>query len=223
MPVSRKSFSTPQPMPSTGEQYVIVSQSVFSSSVTLIEKTTVNCHGVQAALLRLPSSLDSEWETVLTQLGLGHAKNIEVWPAGLAAAAWDGEGHGEWLASEHPCLAVSVDHKVDSLFVAIGNDPMHQLELKPVAPGQPTFVELPKLPVGGHVVRFSARKDPSVEAKLLGDLNVMVRIREARPWIRGISSANRSGAGCRAAAVPSRRQSSRTGTASPHGGRCTAP
>ena len=123
---------------------------------------------------------------MLRLLGLGQAKTIDVWPAGLAAVAWDGEGQGEWLASEWPCLAIRTDHPVAAIRVSMGNDP--DLELTSVKPGEPIFVELPQLPVGLHTVRIATRAGVAEEVEPLGKLNVLMRIREVQPWSPGISS-----------------------------------
>ena len=40
-----------------------------------------------AAQLELPRIISKEWEAVFQAVGLTQAKTIEVWPAGLAAAA----------------------------------------------------------------------------------------------------------------------------------------
>jgi hypothetical protein len=147
----------------------------------------LNCQGAEGAIVSLPEALNADWEETLRALGLGQAKTIEVWPAGLAAVVWDGEGHGEWLASERPCLAISTDHQVDALFLSMGGSIRQALEITPIEPGKAVFVELPQLPVGLHTVRIGVRGGPNAEAELLGDLDVVMRIREARPWAPGVS------------------------------------
>jgi hypothetical protein len=62
------------------------------------------------------------------------------------------------------------------------------IELTSIVPGEPMFVELPQLPVGLHTVRVLTRDAPTVEAEPLGSLDVVMRIREARPWSPGVSS-----------------------------------
>ncbi|MEZ5343906.1 MAG: hypothetical protein R2706_21435, partial [Acidimicrobiales bacterium] len=54
-----------------------------------------------------------------------------------------------------------------------------------IALGEPVFVELPQLPVGLHTVHVRARAAAEAEAEALGDLDVVMRIREARPWPAG--------------------------------------
>jgi hypothetical protein len=171
-----------------GERYIVVSTSgplVFTKHACPID---LQCDGAWGALLNLPSALTAEWEETLRLLSLGQAKTIEVWPAGLAAVVWDGEGHGEWLASDRPCLGIRTDHPIDALLVSMRGSTELSLELTPLVAGEPVFVELPPLPVGLHTVHVSERTRPEVQVKLLGDLDVVMRIREARPWSPGVST-----------------------------------
>ena len=146
-------------------------------------------HGADPnVLLELPDALTADWEEALRGIGLGQARTIEVWPSGLAAAVWDGEGRGEWLASERPCIAIRTDHPLDAIILTLSTEAEDSLVLRPIVPGEPVFVELPQLPVGLHTVSVSNRKDASGEAEPLGELDVLIRIREARPWSPGVSS-----------------------------------
>lgn len=170
-----------------GERYILVRASSPIEVGENAQPVDIQCEGVHGLLLTLPSALTSRWEVTLRRLGLGQARAIEVWPAGLSAVLWDGEGHGEWLASERPCLGIRSDHPIDALVVSMASRSEAPLELTPIVPGEPVFVELAALPVGLHRVRVCARDTPGVETEALGDLEVMMRIREARPWSPGVS------------------------------------
>lgn len=104
-----------------GARYIMVSTAGPVRSNGHTSPIDLSCQGVHGAILDLPQALTKDWEETLRCLGLGQAKTIEVWPAGLAAVVWDGEGHGEWLASEQPCLAICVDHPIDGLLVSMAN------------------------------------------------------------------------------------------------------
>lgn len=171
-----------------GERYILVTSSEVAESIHHVRPISLDCQGVYGVLLTLPSALTPEWEETLRCLGLAQARAIEVWPAGLSAAVWDGEGHGEWLTSERPCLAVRSDHPVDALLVLMDGSPESTLELAPVVPGEPLFFELPSLPTGLHRIRVSARAAPDAVTESLGALDVVMRIRESRPWSPGLSS-----------------------------------
>jgi len=170
-----------------GARYIIVNSARSLNSDEITESIILTCDGVYSALVDLPNALTEEWEKWLRDHGIGKAKTIEVWPAGLGAVVWDGEGYGEWIASEQPCIAIRSDHSIDSLIVSMGNEPNQSLEIAPVTPGESFFVELPELPIGLHTVNFLTRQSPYEENEPLGELDVVMRIREVRPWSPGIS------------------------------------
>lgn len=167
-----------------GQRYIVVSALGPVESSNHARAINLACEGIDGALLDVPAALTDEWEKTLRGLGLGQAKTIEVWPAGLAAVAWDGEGHGEWLASERPCLAIRSDHAIATLIVSMANG---ALEVTPVISGEPVFVELPELPIGVHTVHVCSQRNPGEGVVTLGDLDVIMRIREGRPWSPGVS------------------------------------
>lgn len=169
-----------------GECYIVVSTSAPIADDKL-QPIELGCVGVHGALFHLPPAITTDWESTLQRIGLGQARAIEVWPAGLAAAVWDGEGHGEWLASERPCLAIRTDHPIGALIISMGDASAQSMELTNIVPGEPIFVELPQLPIGLHTVRISTRKAQNSDAQRLGDLDVVMRIRAAQPWSPGIS------------------------------------
>ena len=164
-----------------GERYVLVTTAAALSPGAHVHSVQLACKGVSGVLIEVPDAIDSDLEERLQRIGLSPAKSIEVWPAGLAAVTWDGEGHGEWLASEHACLGIRSDHEIASLVVSMNTGVEMPLELMSINAGQTIFVELPQLPVGLHKVRVSTR-DQSGAIEPHGDLDVMMRIREARPW-----------------------------------------
>ena len=168
------------------QQYVLVGKDGTFTPHSLLRPAKISCEGVQAALLELPMSLNSEFEVGLQQLGIALAKTIQVWPAGLAAVVWDGEGNGEWLASERACIGIRADHPLDSLIVQLGSSSQDLLELKQLPQAEPVFVELPELPIGLHTVHISSR-DKFEATTHLGVLDVRIRVREARQWEPGLS------------------------------------
>ena len=167
-----------------GERYILISTAGPIQSNDHTNPIDFLCEGIHGAILELPQALTMDWEKLLQNLGLGQAKTIEVWPAGLAAVEWDGEGYGEWLASEQPCLAILTDHPLESLLISMSGNENPSLELTSVNSGEPIFVELPQLPVGRHSVQVSARSSTG-EIEQLEDLDVVIRIREPRPWSPG--------------------------------------
>lgn len=170
-----------------GQSYILASAIEPVRSRRHTRPIDLLCDGFHGAILELPQSLNVDWEQSLRRLELNQSRTIEVWPAGLGAVEWDGEGYGEWLASERPYLGVVADYPVGSIDISISNDVRSGLELKLLEPGEPVFIELPQLKVGMHHVRFSIHGDVAGQADQLDDLEITVRIREPRSWSPGIN------------------------------------
>ena len=164
-----------------GERYILVSTTDQVGTNGNTSPIGLNCEGVYGALLDLPQALTLDWEESLRDLGLGQARTVDVWPAGLAPVRWDGDGYGEWLAPEVPCLGILTDHPLVSLSVSMGTSANSRFELTSVKPGEPVFVEFPQLSVGVHRLHFSAQNVAGGHPGELGDLDVVIRIREERP------------------------------------------
>ena len=147
----------------------------------------MSCEDSHGVVLQLPKELSLEWEKSLQNLGLVSSKTIEVWPAGLDAVSWDGDGYAEWLTSEQPCLAISIDHPLKSVLISMNYNEIPPLELTSFHLGNPIFVELPKLSAGCHKLHVSAQSSEG-EITQIGDLSVKVRSREPRPWLPDVVS-----------------------------------
>lgn len=167
-----------------GGTYLLLRTTPFTR-MELVKSVDLACKGVFGVLLDLPNTLTYEWEHLLHQFQITQAKSIEVWPAGLAAVMWDGEGYGEWVASEHPTLAIRSDHPINGLIVSMV-DSGPSLSLAQASPGETLFIELPPLGVGLHKFRVTARSGCGVKDEAIGDLDIVMRVREVRPWLPGV-------------------------------------
>ena len=164
-----------------GEKYIVVSTSALVSSDGHTKPMDLTCKGVHASYIELPTALTDEWHEVLQQLGLEQARTVMVWPAGLSAVEWDGEGHGEWLASERPRLGIQADHPLKSVSIALDGADSEDLRISNLQPGRPAFVELPALSVGVHRLNFRIQSSPEGQTHDIDDLQAVIRIREDRP------------------------------------------
>lgn len=164
-----------------GEQYIVVSTAAPVRSDGHTNPIDLICEGAHAEVIQLPTALTTEWQRAVQKIGLGQARTVEVWPAGLSAAEWDGEGHGEWLASERPRLGIQADHPLTSVRITMNGDANSALAISSMKPGQPAFVEFPPLSVGVHRLNFSVRSSLAGETQYIDDLQAVIRIREDRP------------------------------------------
>lgn len=166
-------------------RYVLVSSDALRGRAPYSAATNVCCAGVHALALTVPEFMTEECQSHIRELGLRPARQIDLWPAGLPAAAWDGEGQGEWVGGVGPCLAARTSHTVDSIKIELTGVPGETLELKPEAVGRPIFVQLPQLPVGLYRLEVSERATPEGDYEGVGGLDILVR--EPRPWAPGVS------------------------------------
>lgn len=171
-----------------GERYILVSTDGSATAGFNSSSLNLECDGIDGRILDLPSALNEEWQDELLRLGLQQTSTIEVWPAGLGAVAWDGEGHGEWLASDRPCLAILADHPLACIALSVADDPASFLKIESIEAGRPCFVEVPRLPIGVHRIRASARQDVLGELEELGDLELTIRIQAPRRSALGTDS-----------------------------------
>lgn len=170
-----------------GHGYIIVSTSTFKQAAN-VQAIVLSCENVHGVALEVPPALSEDWTNLLHSLCLSQAKSIEVWPVGLAASRWDGEGRSAWLATERPCIAIRSDHAVASIDVSLSLENAQQLRLQSIVPGEPAFVELPQLPVGLHHLRVCALElglGAWTDQELNGELELLIR--EPRTWVQGPS------------------------------------
>ncbi len=169
-----------------GASYVLMSSNGPIQADGSGSPAQIDCAGLTALRFDLPDVVSRERQEGIESLGLALGRAVRVWPAGVPAAAWDGEGHSEWIFShsDRLRLAIAADHSVDSLTVRVLGDEQQTLELKMGEIGEPMFVELPLMPPGKHIVRVTARSGGAQPALEVGELTAVIR--EPRPWAPGV-------------------------------------
>ena len=168
-----------------GENYILLSSAGPIQAGSVGAAASVTCSGVYAARLDPPATITGLWRDVIEALGLQQARSLRVWPAGLPAADWDGEGRGEWLFPDRPRIAIRVDHAVDSILLRLDGNESQALEVAPAEPGSIAFVELPTLAPGAHTLCVSVRSALGELGDESGLLDLIVR--EPRPWRPGLN------------------------------------
>ena len=164
-----------------GEEYIVVSTSALVGSDGHTNPIDLTCKGVQASSIKLPAALTDSWHEALQQLGLEQARTLLVWPAGLSAVEWDGEGHGEWLASDRPRLGIQADYPLESVSIALDGAAKDDLRISDLQPGQPVFIELPALSVGVHRLNFRIQSRLAENTRDIDDLQAVIRVRADHP------------------------------------------
>ena len=97
------SSSTARP----NNHYIVVTTGDIPSDLPGLTSCTLECEGVHAFRLAIPKQVPSDATARLRDLGIGVARTIRVWPAGLPGRGWDGDGSTEWLTTESPCFGIA--------------------------------------------------------------------------------------------------------------------
>ncbi len=166
------------------QDYVVASREPLDNPFPLEQRCTINCAAIHAVHLSIPEAIPEALAQQLSAWKLEIARTIRVWPAGLPGRRWDGEGRGEWLTTEKPCLGITPDHKVESFVISL--DDMEAQTVHAGVPGEPRFIQLPELTPGRHWLRVSAQTQNKEGAALASHEGFLeLRVREPEPWVSG--------------------------------------
>lgn len=139
-----------------GHEYIVLANTghSFPRSAAL-KPVDVQCPGIVGVRLELPEHVPADTRQVLNSLGLRLAATVRVWPAGIPAVSWDGEGRGEWLTTDTPCFGIDVDHDVDAVEVAL--DGISRLTIPRRGVKGPSWLQLSCLPPGNHTLTVEVK------------------------------------------------------------------
>ena len=169
--------------------YILVTAGDMPHDVPGSGPCTLKCEGVHAHRLAVPSEVPADTTRRLCELGIDVARTIRVWPAGLPGRGWDGDGRTEWLTTEAPCFGIAPDHPLDALSFRLDEGSEQVVATDPL--GAPTFVRLPPLTAGTHLVTVEARRSPELDdAATTPPAKGFARlaVREPEPWTPGAAS-----------------------------------
>ena len=172
-----------------GFDYIIATKDSISNLLDDMHECPVKCNGIKAIRISVPQDVHPPYITWLNKNGLDVARTIRVWPAGLPARNWDGQGRGEWLTTEQPCVGIVHDHPVDFYEISLNQKAMKIVPAGKV--GHPKFIRLWHLDAGMYRLNVKAHKSRAhagTRSKAEHDAYLDLRVREPEPWIPGITS-----------------------------------
>lgn len=172
-----------------GYEYIVVTGGSLPKPCPWMDGCSVDCAGVKAFRLEIPDPVSAEDMVWLEKIGVQVARTIRVWPSGLPGRAWDGEGSSEWLTTEAPYFGIIHDHPVEAYCLRLNDGAETTIEAGGV--GYPTFVRLPPLNAGTHILRVQARPDSTRSAipdSPAAEGFLILNVREPEPWTPGRSS-----------------------------------
>lgn len=169
--------------------YIVVTAGEMPRDIPELTLCTLDCEGVSAFRLAVPSQVPADVTTCFRELGIEVARTIRVWPAGLPGRGWDGDGSTEWLTTESPCFGIAPDHPLDALAFRLDDGPEQVIETDPL--GDPTFVRLPHLDAGTHLLTVEAHRSPGLDDAVTSPPAkgfARLAVREPEPWTPGVAS-----------------------------------
>ena len=171
-----------------GKRYVAVVDAEIASKLegTLFMRCTLNCDNTNALEFSVPENPDQEVTDQLHSVSLQVARTLRVWPAGLCAQGWDGEGYTEWLTGDVPCFAIVADHAVQSFEVQIDNERATAIPASPA--GKPTFIQLEAVHPGVHMLSIRASRTAAQVAPTVLDGRVTINVRDPKQWVAGTTA-----------------------------------
>ena len=172
-----------------GFDYIVLTTGALPDERDGVGACCVRCSGVKAFRISIPGEVSADETAWLDGLGLQVARTIRLWPAGLVARGWDGEGHTEWLTTESPCFGIVHDHPVDAYVIRLDHGEPQTIEAGPE--GKPIFVRLPPLPRGTYSLEVKARRSKAIASVVKSppaEGLVELRVREPEPWRFGTVS-----------------------------------
>ena len=169
------------------QNYILLSEKPLPAGEVLSE-CRVDCNGLNAASFTAPAVFSGNLVRALEDIGLHVAKTVRIWPSGLSARHWDGEGYSEWLTTDAPCFGIVHDHPVDGYVLRL--DSGAESFIKANSNGTPSFVVFPTLPPGRHILSVKARQPSSNPGRFTAPLEgvVLLEVREPTAWVPGTTS-----------------------------------
>jgi len=171
-----------------GRSYVLLSDREIPKREGFVERCDIGCQGVSGVRITLPEMLAPDASSFLEGLGLKVTRTVRIWPAGLPARGWDGEGNSEWLTTDRPCFGLGHDHAVDSYTLRLNHTP--EVTIKGAPSGVATFISLARLPMGQHTLSVTVRRLHSSDSipHAAAEGVVTLNVREPEPWVPGATS-----------------------------------
>lgn len=144
----------------------------------------LDCAGAFGVRFEVPANAPAATIAQLKSLGIEIARTVRIWPAGVPARAWDGQGRSEWLTTDRPCLGIASDFPVSAYGLRL--DGRAEIPITVSTPTEPVYIELGPLSAGPHSLIVCAYHGaggslPTQEGHLV------LNVRSPEPWIPGVS------------------------------------
>lgn len=155
-----------------GSSYVIVGRESELASLDLGTCVDIQADGVTGRRVELGDPLSVQEEATLQGLGFKIKGEVDVWPAGVVPASFDGQEEATWLTTDTPMLGIHSNLAVNRYEISLNGGEATSMVTAPEEGA--VFVKIPGLSVGAHTLTISAETNSGRQEEQL-------RIKMRRP------------------------------------------
>ncbi len=103
-----------------GSSYVLVRREGPEEAVAEhFLRLNLTCTGVEAFRVDVPLAVDPDYVRSLAASGIALSSNLDMWPAGICAAAWEGSNRAGALAGEPFWLGLRCEEAIASMSILV--------------------------------------------------------------------------------------------------------
>jgi hypothetical protein len=137
-----------------GSSYVLAGRESELADLDLGTPVHIRADGITGRRIDVGNPLSVWEEEALQEVGLDVKGEVDVWPAGVVPASFDGQEEATWLTTDTPMLGIYSNLAVTRYEVSLNGG---EATSTVAAPEEgPVFVKVPGLRVGPHTLTISA-------------------------------------------------------------------
>lgn len=171
-----------------GYEYILLHTTVLTYH-PLLKASSVSCEGVLATEVSIPIDVSEDILSTLARIGLRLERTFRIWPVGLPATHWDGEGRIDWFTGESLCIGLAHDGSCEE--IALNFDEQRESTVIAVQANPTTFLSLGQLSAGSHMLTVTATyRNPVIDKgiyRVNAKATLSIFVRAPNRWIPGTS------------------------------------
>jgi len=155
-----------------GSSYILAGGESELAGLDLGTPVHIRADGITGRRVNVGNPLSAWEEEALQEMGFNVKGDVDVWPAGIVPASFDGQEEATWLTTDTPMLGIHSNLAVTEYEISL--DEEEATSAVAVPEEGPVFVQIPGLSVGAHTLNIAAETNS-------GRQEEQIRIKVRRP------------------------------------------
>lgn len=155
-----------------GSSYVLAGRKSELANLNFGTPVHIQADGITGRRIDVGNPLSVQEEGALQELGLRIKGEVDLWPAGVVPASFDGQEEVTWLTTDTPMLGIHSNLAVTQYEISLNGGEATSTVAAPEK--GPVFVKVPGLRIGTHILTVSAETSS-------GQREEQLRIKVRRP------------------------------------------